>query len=135
MDLDKLKKFFKIAVVDDSDFSRKEIVNLLEAEGFGIAGEAMSAQKALEIAAATEVHLWIIDVVMPEVSGIELAKNLLDLPGQKLIIMVSSLHTESVVIDAISNGANDFIKKPFENYDLLVSVEKMLKFAKSEKMI
>ena len=130
-----LKNRFKIAVVDDSDHSRKEIVRILENDGFNVAGEASSANKAMEIAGTTDINLWIIDVVMPETSGIELAKNLLDLSGLRLIVMVSSLNTETVVIEAISNGANDFLKKPIEPGDLLVSVEKMMKYARSEKMI
>jgi len=63
---------------------------------------------------------------MPERSGLELAKHFQDKSmANAFIIMMSSLNIESMVIESISNGAIDFLQKPFEKDDLLKSVEKM----------
>jgi two-component system chemotaxis response regulator CheY len=70
-------------------------------------------------------HVAIIDIVMPEVSGIELAESLNGIFKDLNIIMISSLAQENIIIDAISAGASDFIQKPFDKDILLNSVEKL----------
>jgi len=125
-------KDFKIIVVDDSDFSRKTMVEILETEGFNIVGEANSAEKALQVAMGTPCNLFIIDIVMPEISGIELAKILNEKFEDSKIIMVSSLKMENVIIESISNGAHDFISKPFEREELINSVQKLAEDASKE---
>ena len=63
---------------------------------------------------------------MPEVSGIELADYITENFSDTGIIMISSLGHESIVIDSISAGANDYLQKPFTKEDLLTSVDKIL---------
>ncbi len=116
---------FKIIVVDDSDFSRKTIVEILESEGFNVVGEANSAEKALQVALGTPCNLFILDIVMPDISGIELAKHLNEKFEDAKIIMVSSLKMENIIIESISNGAVDFISKPFDREELIRSVQKL----------
>ena len=103
----------RIIIVDDSDFSRKSIIEILSAEGHDIVGEADSAEKAIKVAQSVACDLFIVDVVMPEVSGIELAKHLSENYAESKIIIVSSLKIENIIIESISNGAIDFIQKPF----------------------
>ncbi len=116
---------FKIIVVDDSDFSRKTMIEILETEGFNVVGEANSAEKAIQIAQSTVCNLFILDIVMPDISGIELAKYLNEKFEDAKIIMVSSLKMENIIIESISNGAVDFISKPFDREELIRSVQKL----------
>lgn len=116
---------FGIFVVDDSDLSRKGIVEVLESHGFNVVGQASSAEEALKSPQAFHAKLFLIDVVMPDISGIELAKKLNEVMMGKRIIMMSSLQMENVVIEAISSGAIDFLYKPFEVEDLIKAVEKV----------
>ena len=67
-----------IILVDDSDFSRKSMIEILDKEGYSVVGEANSAERAIQIAQTVPCDLFIVDVVMPEVSGIDLAKYLTD---------------------------------------------------------
>ena len=129
------RKKFNVVVVDDSDYARKHVIEILEQEGFNIAGQAASAEDALKISATTNCHLFIIDVVMPNVSGIELAKFLTEKKTQASIIMVSSLGLENVVIEAISNGAVDFLRQPDERQDRLNTVDKVASYMEAEKLI
>lgn len=120
------KEQFKIIVVDDSDFSRKGMVDILTSEGFDIIGEANSAEFAMQIIASSkDCDMVIIDVVMPEISGIELAGQINEKFEDVSIMMVSSLDMESVIIESISKGAIDFLRKPFEKEDLIKSVNKI----------
>jgi two-component system chemotaxis response regulator CheY len=116
----------KILIVDDSDFNRKAMVDILTFEGFNVVGQAASAEEAIQIAHSAKPNLIFIDIVMPEISGLELTKHLQDKSaGEKFIIMMSSLNIESIVIESISNGATDFLQKPFERDDLIKAVEKV----------
>lgn len=116
----------KILIVDDSDFNRKSMVDILTFEGFNIVGQASSAEDAIQIAHTAKPNLIFIDIVMPEISGLELTKHLQEKgSGEKFIIMMSSLNIESMVIESISNGASDFLQKPFERDDLIKAVEKV----------
>jgi DNA-binding NtrC family response regulator len=116
----------KILIVDDSEFNRKSMISCLTEEGFNVVGEAGSAEEGIKAAATSKANLIFIDIVMPERSGLELAKHFQDKSAQnRYIIMMSSLNIESIVIESISNGAIDFIQKPFEKSDLIKSVEKI----------
>ena len=99
---------------------------MLDNERYNIIGEAGSAKDAINILKDRKAHIAIIDIVMPEVSGIELAQYITDNFDDTGIIMISSLGQENIVIDSISAGANDFIKKPFKKEDLIASIEKLI---------
>lgn len=115
----------KIAVIEDSDFTRKSIIKALEEAGHEIVADAKNAQEAYQAIQSGHADLFIIDVVMPEVSGIELAKKLNHDFKNSRIIMMSSLNLESIVIESISSGAVDFLSKPFEMSELIKAVEKI----------
>jgi two-component system, chemotaxis family, chemotaxis protein CheY len=117
----------KVVVVDDSQFTRNATAQILIDAGHNVIAQFSNATETIRFAEESQVDLYIIDVVMPEISGTELAKNITDnasLDGVS-IIMVSSLDSESVIIESISNGATDFLKKPFAAKDLLQSVSKI----------
>ncbi len=120
------KQQYRILIVDDSDFSRTSISTMLDNPKYNIIGEAANAKEAINILKDRKAHLAIIDVVMPEVSGIELADYITENFSDTAIIMISSLGHESIVIDSISAGANDYLQKPFTKEDLLTSVDKIL---------
>ena len=116
----------KVVIVDDSDFSRGIIRKMLIEEGFQIVGEANSAENAIIVIKEKNPNIVITDIVMPEVSGIELT----DIISKKFpdisIIVVSSLSQEHVVLEAIAAGASDFISKPIEKQQLIDSLNKII---------
>ena len=71
---DNEKESLKIVVVEDSNLARKAIIDTLEHEGFEIVGEAPSAEIAMSLLQSSGCNCLIIDVVMPDISGIELPK-------------------------------------------------------------
>lgn len=123
----------KILIVDDSDFNRKNMMEILTYEGFNVVGQAASAEDAIQIAHSNKPNLIFVDIVMPEISGLELTKHLQDkMSGEKYIIMMSSLNVESMIIESISNGATDFLQKPFAREDLIKAVEKVERIVEKE---
>ena len=114
----------KIVVVDDSNISRQSIIETLKNNGFNVTGEAKSAEEAMPLLLSG--NLFLIDVVMPEVSGLELARHMSEQSTKPInIIMMSSLNMEGMVVEAISNGAIDFLAKPFSEAELIQAVEKI----------
>jgi two-component system chemotaxis response regulator CheY len=116
----------KILIVDDSTFNRRAMTDILTEEGFNVVGSAASAEDAIQLAHTSKPNLIFIDIVMPDISGLELTKHFQEKGGgEKYIIMMSSLNIESMVIESISQGAIDFLQKPFERDDLVKAVEKI----------
>ena len=80
----------------------------------------------MPLTATTGANLFIIDIVMPEISGLELAEKITELAKKKkFIVMISSLKLQSLIIESISSGASDFLEKPFSPGDLINTVEKI----------
>ena len=121
----KKNKKFNIVVVDDTELSRSSVSKLLENAGYDVLVEAESAEAALKSLQNNQVDLFLIDVVMPEVSGIELAKLVQEQFEHSAIIMMSSLNMEHIIIESISSGAIDFLKKPFSKQELLLAVQRV----------
>lgn len=115
-----------IVIVDDAEFSRTTVAKILEDAGHEVIMQADSAQSALKATQSAQADLFLIDVVMPEVSGIELAKVIKDKFENAAIIMMSSLNLEHIVIESIASGAIDFLRKPFTRQELLASVGRVV---------
>lgn len=117
----------KILIVDDSSFSRSVIAKMLKEENFDIAGEAESAAEAMKLIPQLQPHIVITDIVMPEISGLELTAQINKSHAHIFVIVVSSLSQEHIIIDAISAGAADFIAKPIEKTILINAIQKVVK--------
>lgn len=124
----------KIVVVDDSDFSRSLIIKMLKEANFNIVGEAPSAAAALSVIKEKKPHVVITDIVMPEISGIELAEKINQDYQDIYVIVISSLSQEHVVLEAIGAGAADFIAKPINQQQLVDSLEKIMASMKKDSM-
>jgi two-component system chemotaxis response regulator CheY len=131
---DELHDSLKILIVDDSDFNRRSMMGILTHAGYNVVGEAHSAEEAIQVAHNAKPNLIFVDIVMPEISGLELSKHFQEKGGTaKYVILMSSLNIESIVIEAISNGAIDFLQKPFAPEDLIKCVEKIERIIEKDK--
>lgn len=120
------KSDMKVVIVDDSDFSRSIIRKMLTEEGIEIVGEASSAEAALAVIKEKKPNIVITDIVMPEISGIELTEKINQNFNDISVIVISSLSQEHVVLEAIGAGASDFIAKPIQKQQLIDSLEKII---------
>lgn len=115
----------RILVVDDSDFSRSMILQMLAESGCQMVLETNSAENALRIIREKKPHIVIADIVMPEISGIELTSKINETFDNVYVIIISSLSQEHIVLEAISAGACDFIPKPVQKNQLIESIQKI----------
>lgn len=125
----------KVLVVDDSDMSRKYVVNLFKRHLFQVL-EAVDGMEAIKVLLEhPDIKLLITDYNMPRMDGFELVKNLrykYDKTGL-IMIGVSGESSEALSAKFIKHGANDFLRKPFHpeefycrvihNLELLEQVE------------
>jgi two-component system, chemotaxis family, chemotaxis protein CheY len=104
----------QVLIVDDALFMRNLLRDIFEADGWQVVAEAENGVKAIEQYVAYQPDLVTMDIVMPEMGGIDAMKKILsDYPEAK-IVMCSALGQESMVMEAINAGAKDFIVKPFQ---------------------
>ena len=118
-----------ILVVDDNADIRSLIVFLLELEGYQIL-QAPDGERAIELLQTCHVDLVLLDVMMPGIDGFEVLKKIrcgecadnTDTP----VVMLTARTQSSDVNQAVSLGANAYIKKPFKADDLREKVEEIL---------
>lgn len=111
----------KVLIVDDAMFMRAMIRDILVNSGrFEVVGEAANGQECLELYPKVRPDLVTMDIVMPQMDGIEATREILKFDPQARVVMCSALGQEALVIESIAAGAKDFIVKPF-------SAEKVLK--------
>jgi DNA-binding NtrC family response regulator len=124
---------FKILLVDDSRCILKALRRVFKPEGYNIF-TAESAQEAMKIIAKEDINLIITDHNMPEVSGNELLKTIRKLYPDIIRIMLTGLTDIEVVKNAINTGEiYRFFNKPWDDFELLVSVRYALKQRALEK--
>ena len=122
----------KVVVVDDSDFSRNIITRILKDSGIEVIGEASHAETALAVIKEKKPNVVITDIVMPDISGIELTMQINRSFNNIYIIVISSLSQEHVIIEAIGAGASDFLVKPVNKQQLIDSLEKISTLIKED---
>ena len=116
----------KILLVDDAAFMRMMIRNALTQNGYTNILEAADGEIACNTYAAEKPDLVIMDITMPNKTGIEALRDIkASDPGAK-IVMCSAMGQESMVVEAIKLGALDFIVKPFKPERILQTVKKVI---------
>jgi two-component system chemotaxis response regulator CheY len=112
-----------LLVVDDSQFMRKALRDILESAGYLHITEAVDGKDALEKIKNAKPDFIFLDIIMPEMNGIDLLKSL---GGSIPALVVSAVGQDSVVDEAKHFGAKDYIVKPFEKEDILKKLETYL---------
>ena len=114
----------KILVCDDAQLTRRTLKNILENDGYLVVGEAVNGKDAVKKYKDLRPDLVFMDIVMPELDGIEAVKQIIAEDPEAMIIMCSSLAQQNKVVSAIKAGAKDFIVKPFTPERVLDSITK-----------
>lgn len=120
----------RVLVVDDAVFMRSMICEILTRTGrFEIIAQAANGQEAVDRFKELRPDLVTMDIVMPEMDGIEATKEILRLDPNATIVICSALGQEALVIESIAAGARDFIVKPFAPDKVLAVLETVLSAA------
>jgi two-component system, OmpR family, KDP operon response regulator KdpE len=114
-----------ILVIDDEVQIRRLLEITLSSNGFRIS-EASTGKEGLIAAAMQHPSLIILDLGLPDSDGIGILKKIREW-YQKPIIILSVKNSEDDIINALDNGANDFITKPFRTMELLARIRVALR--------
>ena len=119
-------KKLRVLIVDDAIFMRTMIRDILEKNGFEIIGEASSGKEAIEKYSRLKPDLVTMDIVMPEMGGIEAVKSIVKIDPNAKILMCSAMGQKALVIEAIQAGAKDFVVKPFQPSAVIEAITRIM---------
>jgi len=116
----------KILVVDDDDRLRKLITSFLRDNGFKVFSNSNAIEAASELAHKS-YDLVVLDIMMPEKSGIELLQELRTQGNNTPILLLTALGEANDKIKGLKQGADDYLTKPFEPEELLLRINAILR--------
>ncbi len=116
----------KILLADDASFMRMMLKNILVPAGYEIVGEANNGKEAIQMFKELKPDLLIMDMIMPEMGGIEAIKQIISEIPDANIIICSAIGQQTLVIEAIQAGAKDYIVKPFDQDNVLETIGKII---------
>lgn len=113
-------------VCDDAIFMRTMISDILSQAGYQIVGEAESGAQAVQKYRELKPELVTMDIVMPDMSGIEAVREICKEDPDARILMCSAMGQQALVVEAIQAGAKDFVVKPFQPSRVLEAVQRLM---------
>lgn len=128
----------KILIVEDEPQINRLIELVLQSDGYYKIRKAFDGKKALEIIKTEKPDLILMDIMIPEIDGLQLCKIIKQDPilNSIQIIMLTAKKMEDDIVRSFENGAIDYISKPFSNKILLARIKAHLmnsKFGNYEK--
>jgi two-component system, chemotaxis family, chemotaxis protein CheY len=115
-----------VLICDDAVFMRTMISDILEESGYEIVGQAESGLQAIERYKALRPDLVTMDIVMPDMGGIDAVREITSFDANAKILMCSAMGQQALVVEAIQAGAKDFVVKPFQPSRVLEAVQRVL---------
>lgn len=118
----------RIMAVDDSPSLRQMVALTLETAGYEVV-EASDGRDALAKLGGREFHLFLTDLNMPGMNGIELTKKLRSMPEYRFvpIVLLTTESQQEKKIEGKAAGATGWIVKPFQPQDLLATIKKVMR--------
>ena len=124
MTSDASQRPLRLLVVDDHEVVRQGLVALLDRrEGFEVVAQAGSVAESIDAAARYEPDLVIMDVRLPDGSGIEACRDIRSARPETRVIMLTSYPDEEAVLSAIIAGASGYLLKQIRGRDLVTALE------------
>jgi two-component system response regulator AtoC len=114
----------KILVVDDEPSIRKYLQTLLEVDGYDVETIGTGPEAIELLKTGQRPDFVILDVLMPEMNGLDTLKHLMAFDRTLSVIMLSCSNEVGTVVEAIRLGAHDYLTKPFEKGELDVALLK-----------
>ncbi|MCE5300734.1 MAG: response regulator [Spirochaetia bacterium] len=114
----------KVLIVDDTKFMRSILASILKKKDLKIVGEAVNGRDAIEKYKELQPDLVTMDIIMPEMDGIQAVREILKIDPNAKVLMCSAMGQQALVIEAIQAGARDFVIKPFQPTRVLEAVDR-----------
>ena len=115
-----------VLIVDDAKFMRSILKDIFTKNGYDIAGEAENGQQSIDAYKQLKPDLVTMDIIMPDMAGIDAIKEIVAFDANAKVIVCSALSQQAMVIDAMEAGAKDFMEKPFQPEKVIEAAKKVL---------
>ena len=115
----------RILIVDDEERMRHLLSIMLSRRGYHV-DQAGDGVQALEMIKAAPFDMIITDIKMPRMDGVELLKRIVEMEIPPPVVFITAFATVESAVDAMRQGAVDYIIKPFEEDRILLTVERTL---------
>jgi len=115
-----------ILLVDDSPIIHSLLRKTLEKHGYRICGDARNGREAVEMYKELRPDLTFMDITMPVMDGLEALKAIKQIDPNARIIMLSAMGDDEMIEQAVSLGADIFLKKPFDEYKIISAISKII---------
>ncbi len=115
----------RILVVDDEEDIRESLETLLTMEGYSV-DLAANGTEGLHKVESREYDLVLLDLMMPDRSGMEVLRDIRERDRELPVFMVTAFGSIDVAVEALKCGADDFIQKPWKNEQLLVEIAQVI---------
>ena len=120
-----------ILIVDDNDLMRTLLRGILRSDAYQIIGEARNGIIALEFIAKSKPDIVFLDVMMPEMGGLEALQAIKAKYPEIIVIMITGNPSVENVKESIQGGAGGFIIKPFNSAKVLDTLVRAIQAGKS----
>lgn len=112
-----------ILIVDDSGSMRKVLEDMLKEGGYTNVKTSSGGKEAIEVCEREHPDLVLLDIIMPEVNGMDVLRAL---SGKMKFLVISAVGQDAVVSEAKALGALDYIVKPLERSQVLSAVSRII---------
>jgi len=120
---------FKVIIVDDSIFVKKQLTQILQSEQFEIVDTASDGEEAIEKYKEhyPNVDIVTMDITMPKMDGITALEKIIEFDKNAKVIMISALGKQELVKKSLLLGAKNYIVKPLDRKKVLERIVMILK--------
>ena len=116
----------QVLIADDAMFMRKVIRKHLAECGMTDIVEAANGAEAVELFIKNRPGLVLMDITMPEMTGLEALEEILKTDPEAKVIMCSTIGQQSMIIKSLEMGAMGFIVKPFEKNEFEATIRSVI---------
>ena len=116
----------KLMIVDDSNIIRSKITRTLSQHHMEVVATASNGEEAISLFATNKPDVVTMDLTMPRMDGLECIRALRKLNSNVHILVVSALADKATAIQALKEGAQGFLCKPFSEADLTEAMDELL---------
>ncbi len=124
----------KLLIVEDDPHMRQGLSDILLDQGYSVLAVG-SGEEAIEKVKQNGFDVVVTDIVMPGMSGMEVLKEVKKIKPQLHVIMITAFATIENAVEAMKNGASDYISKPFKIAEVEVSIKRVLEETRFRNMI
>jgi response regulator NasT len=122
----------RVVIAEDEALIRMDLAEMLGEEGYDVVGQAGDGQRAIELARELRPDLVILDVKMPVLDGIAAAETI---AGERIapVVLLTARATESDIEEGLASGADAYLTKPFDIYELDAMLRQVIQIAASKR--